>query len=359
MKVGPHRCVVPVPSPPLLAPPPPSLTRTEGHVATLDGLRLVPLAAPTTLAAFAYNLPLLDAFPAARRALRPDRQTDSQGWIGGSWHAPIATLEEYLLANNDSSAEYCFLIRVFPPPLQQTPNVLRWGAQGRYIPCLILSFPTNFGEKITGSHTFISIPMRPACSISTWPSHPAPIPLLPTPLCARGGGLPPPSPAHLRPSARPPLCGTGQAAAGPARLGPLAGAVFGVQGSVGAVLQALHALHRPRLHPQLAAGPAAGTPFLGHPAARGWKDGHREGVKRGCPTREAASIPPIEGMGAPWDGRGGLTLAGSTPGGYNAAGSASASCRCRRSFYAPSGCRFSAGNRTWCTGCLGGAEHGR
>lgn len=175
--------------PPLLAPPPPSLTRTEGHVATLDGLRLVPLAAPTTLAAFAYNLPLLDAFPAARRALRPDRQTDSQGWIGGSWHAPIATLEEYLLANNDSSAEYCFLIRVFPPPLQQTPNVLRWGAQGRYIPCLILSFPTNFGEKITGSHTFISIPMRPACSISTWPSHPAPIPLLPTPPCARGGGF--------------------------------------------------------------------------------------------------------------------------------------------------------------------------
>lgn len=203
MKVGPHRCVVPVPSPPLLAPPPPSLTRTEGHVATLDGLRLVPLAAPTTLAAFAYHLPLLDAFPAARRALRPDRQTDSQGWIGGSWHAPIATLEEYLLANNDSSAEYCFLIRVFPPPLQQTPNVLRWGAQGRYIPCLILSFPTNFGEKITGSHTFISIPMRPACSISTWPSHPAPIPLLPTPPCARGGGASSPftsSPPTKRPS---------------------------------------------------------------------------------------------------------------------------------------------------------------
>lgn len=56
---------------------------------------------------------------------------------------------------------------------------------------------------------------------------------------------------------------------------------------------------------------------------------------------------------------GGLTLVGSTPGGYSAAGSALASCRCRRSFYAPSGCHFSAGSHTWCTGCLeGDAEYG-
>ena len=65
-----------------------------------------------------------------------------------------------------------------------------------------------------------------------------------------------------------------------------------------------------------------------------------------------------EGMRAPRAGRGGLTPAGSTPGGYSAAGSASASCHCRRSFCAPSGCRFSAGSRTWCTGCLEGQSTG-
>lgn len=67
------------------APPPPPLPLTwaQGHMAALDGLRLVALAAPAALTAFAHYLPLLDTFPAARRALRPDRQTDRQTVRGG------------------------------------------------------------------------------------------------------------------------------------------------------------------------------------------------------------------------------------------------------------------------------------
>lgn len=68
----------------------------------------------------------------------------------------------------------------------------------------------------------------------------------------------------------------------------------------------------------------------------------------------APKTPPTEGVGASKASQGGLTPAGSTPAGYSVAGSALASCRCHRSFDAPSGCRFSAGSRTWCTGCLRG-----
>lgn len=75
---------------------------------------------------------------------------------------------------------------------------------------------------------------------------------------------------YLRPGTRPPLCRAGQAAAGPAGLGPLSTAVLSVQGAVGAIPQALHTLHGPHLQSQLAAGLAAGTPLLSHPAARGW-----------------------------------------------------------------------------------------
>lgn len=137
-----------------------------------------------------------------------------------------------------------------------------------------------------------------------------------------------------------------------------------MQGAVGAVLQALHALHHPCLHPQLAAGPAAGAPLLGHPAASGEKM-DRAKVLEEMPTLgscwytpKAAHNTPTEEMKTPRAGQGLLTLAGSTPGGYSAVGLASASCHCHRSFYAPSGCRFSAGSRTWCTGCLAGHSMG-
>jgi len=52
---------------------------------------------------------------------------------------------------------------------------------------------------------------------------------------------------------------------GPPRLGPILGAVFAVDGPVGAVVERLHALHHPGLVAQLPAGLTAGTPFLHHP----------------------------------------------------------------------------------------------
>lgn len=187
--------------------------------------------------------------------------------------------------------------------------------------------------------------------ISTWPSHPLPHPSF--------WSFP-----HLGPGSCPPLCGAGQAAAGPAGLGALPGAVLGVQGAVGAVLQALHALHRPRLHPQLPAGAAAGAPLLSHPPARAGRWTWRRHWRR-CLRWETAGNAPnatpnphVRGMGAPQAAQRGLTWAGSIPGGCSASGSALASCRCHRSSCAPSGCRFSDGSRTWCTGCLRGQSVG-
>lgn len=72
----------------------------------------------------------------------------------------------------------------------------------------------------------------------------------------------------------------------------------------------------------------------------------------------ATPNPHLRGMGAPQAAQRGLTWAGNIPGGYSASGSALASCRCHRSSCAPSGCRFSDGSRTWCTGCLRGQSVG-
>lgn len=46
---------------------------------------------------------------------------------------------------------------------------------------------------------------------------------------------------------------------------PVLGAVFAVDRSVGAVVELLHALHRPGLVAQLPAGLTAGTPLFHHP----------------------------------------------------------------------------------------------
>lgn len=351
---------------PLLPPPPPPLTRTEGHVAALDGRRLLALAAPAALAAFANHLPLLDAFPAARRALRPDRQTDRQtSAMGPGEPAHPASHPGGAFADDNASGGYCFLTTPSPPRSPATPPPPPGFPPGCTQGCCSHSeFPRRLQRQHhrRSCHPYHTRLLRKRLRRRSQPRYPSS-----RPRRAAGGLLFPPTPAHLGPGARPPLCGAGQAAAGPARLGPLPGAVLGVQGAVGAILQALHALHRPRLHPQLAAGLAAGTPLLGHPAAgrtgrrreRGGKDGQGEGVRGDAPNgrrapNAAPDIPVEGGMRAPRAGRGGLTPAGNTPGGYSADGSASASCRCRRSSCAPSGCRSSVGSRTWCTGCLRG-----
>ena len=49
------------------------------------------------------------------------------------------------------------------------------------------------------------------------------------------------------------------------RLRAILGAVFAVDGPVGAVVERLHALHHPGLVAQLPAGLAAGAPLFHHP----------------------------------------------------------------------------------------------
>lgn len=49
------------------------------------------------------------------------------------------------------------------------------------------------------------------------------------------------------------------------RLRPILGAVFAVDGPVGAVVKRLHALHRPGLVAELPAGLTAGTPLFHDP----------------------------------------------------------------------------------------------
>jgi len=281
--------------------------------------------------------------------IQTDRQTDvSDG--GKDKPAHPDSCVRGIFADDSVLGAYYFLRRIFSPILSSNPTLPSARVHKDAIPCLILSFPTNLNEKHRWLLYSYLHPYETSLPYKHLPLTPSPHTPPPDPLCSRGV-FPPPSPAHLRPGARPPLGRAGQAAAGPSRLGPLPGAVLGVQGAVGAVPQVLHALHRPRLHPQLAAGPAAGAPLLRHPPAGGKTDTAK--VLEAMPTLGSSKITPTEGMRAPQAGQGVLTQAGSTPGGCSADGSASASCHCRRSSYAPSGCRSSAGSRTWCTGCLG------
>lgn len=75
-------------------------------------------------------------------------------------------------------------------------------------------------------------------------------------------------PRYLGPGSRPPVRGAGQAVAGPARVGPLAAAVFAVHGAVGGgVARRLDAAHRAHLEAQAAAGARAVLPLLRHPPA--------------------------------------------------------------------------------------------
>ncbi len=72
---------------------------------------------------------------------------------------------------------------------------------------------------------------------------------------------------HLWPGSGPPLGRAGAGVTGSAGLGTLLAAVFGVNGSVGAVLERLHALDHTRLMSQLPAGFTARSPLLHHPPA--------------------------------------------------------------------------------------------
>lgn len=83
----------------------------------------------------------------------------------------------------------------------------------------------------------------------------------------------PPSPGaqsshtHLVPGPRLPLGRAGQSVAGPAALGPLAGAVLAVHGAVGAVVERLQAAHGAELVAGGAAGFGAMLPLFRRPAA--------------------------------------------------------------------------------------------
>lgn len=70
---------------------------------------------------------------------------------------------------------------------------------------------------------------------------------------------------HLRPCPRPPLGGACGVVTGLPGVRPILGAVFAVDGPVGAVVERLHALHHPGLVAELPAGLTAGTPLLHHP----------------------------------------------------------------------------------------------
>lgn len=82
-----------------------ALTRTDGHVAAPDSLRLVPVAAPTALAALADHLPLLHAVPAAGRALPRGRETmwvtalGTPRWLGRVPRAPGSSPATRLLSS--------------------------------------------------------------------------------------------------------------------------------------------------------------------------------------------------------------------------------------------------------------------
>lgn len=71
--------------------------------------------------------------------------------------------------------------------------------------------------------------------------------------------------AHLRPRPCPPLGGAYGVVTGSPGLRTVLGAVFAVDGPVGAVVERLHALHHPGLVAELPAGLTAGTPLLHHP----------------------------------------------------------------------------------------------
>lgn len=105
-----------------------------------------------------------------------------------------------------------------------------------------------------------------------------------------------PSPAaqsshtHLVPGPRLPLGRAGHSVAGPAALGPLAGAVLAVHGAVGAVVERLQAAHRAQLVAGGAAGFGAMLPLVRRPAA-GVGEGVSDTARDGTPAHRAPPTP--------------------------------------------------------------------